>query len=203
MPASASSSEALSESRCNDKYVYPFATCPDGSNSNFDVLLDKSHFVNNDNGILLYFTVSRSAAVIGLVITIVTANCERSEFTRPRSPSISHSRCTRAGHDCVPVDHRRCVHVGNRHCRRDVCPTCRHPIRLHDCEIKLSWRACWIRYVSAALVCGSSQLTYLPNRGRWSVPCSLPRPMWGFDTSSRSRERTALMYQHLSSDIGS
>ncbi|KAJ7314635.1 hypothetical protein DFH08DRAFT_1041262 [Mycena albidolilacea] len=41
---------------------------------NFDVLLDKSHSVNNDNGILLYFTVSRSAAVIGLVITIVTAN---------------------------------------------------------------------------------------------------------------------------------
>jgi hypothetical protein len=29
--------------------------------------------------------------------------------------------------------------------------------------------------VRAALVCGSSQLTYLPNRGRrWSVPCSLP-----------------------------
>ncbi|KAJ7111751.1 hypothetical protein C8R44DRAFT_932979 [Mycena epipterygia] len=41
---------------------------------NFDVVLDTAESRNNDQGILLNFTISRSTAVIGLVITIVVAN---------------------------------------------------------------------------------------------------------------------------------
>ncbi|KAJ7820676.1 hypothetical protein B0H13DRAFT_2377733 [Mycena leptocephala] len=41
---------------------------------NFDVILDRAQSFNDDHGILLNFTISRSAAVVGLVITIVVAN---------------------------------------------------------------------------------------------------------------------------------
>ncbi|KAJ7877592.1 hypothetical protein B0H14DRAFT_3130193 [Mycena olivaceomarginata] len=45
-----------------------------GIPTNFDVILNKDHSRNNDLGLLLHFTVSRSTAVVGLVITIVVAN---------------------------------------------------------------------------------------------------------------------------------
>ncbi|KAJ7675994.1 hypothetical protein DFH06DRAFT_1466719 [Mycena polygramma] len=45
-----------------------------GTPINYDVVLDTTYSTNNDDGILFYFTVSRSAAVMGLVITIVIAN---------------------------------------------------------------------------------------------------------------------------------
>ncbi|KAJ7849750.1 hypothetical protein B0H13DRAFT_1906072 [Mycena leptocephala] len=45
-----------------------------GIPTNFDVILNKDNSRNDDRGLSLNFTVSRSTAVIGLVITIVVAN---------------------------------------------------------------------------------------------------------------------------------
>ncbi|KAJ7157879.1 hypothetical protein C8R43DRAFT_996025 [Mycena crocata] len=41
---------------------------------NFDIALNEADSINNEQGILLYFTVSRSGAVISLVVVIMIAN---------------------------------------------------------------------------------------------------------------------------------
>ncbi|KAJ7940178.1 hypothetical protein B0H13DRAFT_1849484 [Mycena leptocephala] len=53
--------------RTGSLQAYPY-------DENFDVILDKAHSINDNDGILLYFNVSRSTAVIGLVMTISVAN---------------------------------------------------------------------------------------------------------------------------------
>ncbi|KAJ7823027.1 hypothetical protein B0H13DRAFT_2376291 [Mycena leptocephala] len=46
----------------------------DAGDRNFDVVLDKASSSDDEQGILLTFTVSRSTAVIGLVLIMVVAN---------------------------------------------------------------------------------------------------------------------------------